>query len=107
MIKAIARGFSPENAFKLLEEDVYLRIINLEELTNTKKQLERQKARVIGRKGKARRYLEKLTGTKISVYGKTVSIIGKMEDVELAAQAITKLVKGSPHGKVYQMIEGR
>lgn len=105
VIKAISRGFSPEKAFKLLEDDYYLRIIDLEELTSTEKQRMRQRARVIGTKGKARKHLEKITGTYISVYGNTVSIIGELEDTELAVQAITKLVKGSPHGRVYRFVE--
>ncbi|MCD4740069.1 KH domain-containing protein [archaeon] len=104
VIKAIARGFSPERALKLLQDDYYLKVIDLEEYIGSERALARQKARLIGTDGKARRFLEKTTNTEISVYGKSVAIIGDLKEVELAAEAITRLVSGSPHGKVYKFI---
>lgn len=106
IVKAIGRGFNPEIALTLLNEDYRLEIINIQDFTKkSKKKFIRIKARLIGTKGKARRVLERLTMTDISVYGKTVCIIGKTEDVLLAKVAIEKLLKGSPHGNVYKFIE--
>ena len=48
---------------------------------------------------------ETLTETFISVYGKTVAIIGKTENIDLSKRAIEKLLGGAPHGNVYQFIE--
>ena len=48
--------------------------------------------------------LESLTDSHISIYGKTVAIIGGVTDVIVAKQAIEKLLKGSPHGNVYRFI---
>ncbi|MCD6522282.1 MAG: RNA-processing protein [Candidatus Diapherotrites archaeon] len=107
VIKAIARGFNPKIAMKLFEEGYYLEILDLRDYLNSKKAIERQKARIIGAKGKARKTLEDLTGASISIYGKTVAVIGKEEEVQLAVDAIEKLLSGTPHGDVYRAVQIR
>ena len=67
--------------------------------------MQRMKSRVIGTQGKAWKMIEKMTDTNISVFGKTVSIIGLNEDVEIAKQAIDKLLHGADHGKMFEFIE--
>ena len=69
------------------------------------KKLVRIKARLIGTKGKARRLIERMTNTHIVVYGKTVALIGKTDDVFIVKQAVEKLLGGSPHGNVYKFIK--
>ncbi len=106
IVKAIGRGFNPNIALMLLNEDYVLEIINISDYSKkSNKKFVRIKARLIGTKGKAWKVLEKLTMTDISVYGKTVSIIGKVEDVIVARGALEKLLKGAPHGNVYKFIE--
>lgn len=106
VVKAIGRGFNPDIALMLLNEEFRLEIINIQDFTKkSKKKFIRIKARLIGTQGKARKVLEKLTMTDISVYGKTVCIIGKIEDVMLAKIGVEKLLKGAPHGNVYKFIE--
>ncbi len=108
IVTAIARGFSPEKAQKLASDDYYLEVINLPDLVGkSRNALIRQRARVIGTQGRARKMLEDLTGTDISVYGKTVSIIGPLENVEIAKDAIQMLVNGAKHGDVYKYIQRR
>ena len=104
IVKAIGRGFSPENSALLLNEDNMLSIIDL---PKNKASLKRVRSRLIGTKGKSRRNIERLTGTYISVYGKTASIIGKYQNVSIAEQAINKLIKGVPHRFVYEFLEGK
>jgi len=106
IIKAIGRGFNPKIALMLLEENCYFELINLEDYCrNSKNDLRRIKARLIGAQGKAWKTIEKLTNTEISVYGKTVGIIGLQEEVMLAKKAIKNLLQGSKHGNVYAFIE--
>ena len=106
IVQAIARGLNPEIAFKLLEEENCLEIIDITDFSlKSKKKLIRLKSRIIGAKGKARKNIEMLTHTDISVYGKTVSIIGTQENTYLAKRAIQNLLQGSRHGKVYGFIE--
>ncbi|MEM2918337.1 MAG: KH domain-containing protein [Candidatus Altiarchaeota archaeon] len=105
IVKAIARGFSPEKALKLLDENYSFEIIRLKDFANTEKELIRKKARVIGEHGKAREKIEESTDTYISIYGKTISIIGRYEDVEIAKEAIIKLLNGASHRSVYKFLE--
>lgn len=105
IIQAIGRGFNPDIALTLLNEDNCLEIIEIKEFANTKKKLIRLKCRVIGTKGKARSTIETLTNTSIVIYGKTISIIGKVENTIIARQAFEMLLRGAPHGNVYKWIE--
>ena len=108
IVKAIARGFPPKKAMILLKEDTYFKVIDLRDYVgNSKKALERQKARIIGTDGKARRMLEETTGASISVYGKTVSIIGTLEEMDMAYNAVEMLAQGTPHGNVYKYLHNK
>ncbi|AAL81704.1 RNA-processing protein [Pyrococcus furiosus DSM 3638] len=109
IVLAIGRGFSPERAFRLLNEGEYLEIINLTDIIigNEKNALPRVRGRIIGRKGRTREIIEEMSGASISVYGKTVAIIGNPIQIEIARTAIEKLARGSPHGTVYRYLERR
>ena len=106
IVSAIGRGFSPENAMRLLRGDNSLHIIDLREFTGkSPDQIERVKGRIIGEGGKARINIENLTNALITVYGRTVAIIGQPDQLKLAVDAITSLSKGSMHGPVYSKLE--
>ncbi|MEK6888115.1 MAG: KH domain-containing protein [Candidatus Aenigmatarchaeota archaeon] len=104
IVKAIGRGFSPEISINLLDEENTLSIL---ELPKDEHALKRIRSRLIGTKGKSRRNIERLTGTYISVYGKTVSVIGKYHNVNVAGQALKKIIDGIPHRFVYEFLEGK
>jgi ribosomal RNA assembly protein len=106
VVEAIARGFSPPRALKLLDTDVVLEIIDLRDYAGkSENNLERIKGRIIGLNGKSRRVIEELTKCHVSVYGKTVAIIGEPTDMRLAKDAIEKLAAGSQHKSVYNMLQ--
>jgi ribosomal RNA assembly protein len=106
IINAIGRGFSPQRAFRLLEEGQTLSIVDLREYAGkSRNSLIRIKGRIIGLKGKARRVIEELTGAYISVYGHTVAIIGDIEQIRLAEEAIKMLALGNNHNTVYTMLQ--
>lgn len=108
VVEAISRGFSPERAFKLLGEDgMMLDIIDLGAIADTPQKLERLRGRIIGRDGRAREQMEEMTGTQISVFGRTVAIIGMFEQVKLARSAIEMLIEGAPHETVFTFLERR
>jgi ribosomal RNA assembly protein len=108
IIKAIARGFAPQKAYKLWGPNIYLEVIDLSDFLNdSPKSLARVRARVIGREGKVRRYISKLTATEIVIYGKTVSILGESENVGLAKDAVFKIIDGLPHNAVFKFLESR
>ncbi|MCD4666310.1 KH domain-containing protein [archaeon] len=106
IVKAIGRGFTPEEALQLLNENYFYDSISIESYTRkSKNALTRIKSRIIGTGGKARKQIEFLTNTCICIYGKTVGIIGEQENVGIARQAVEKLLQGSKHGPVYEFIE--
>jgi len=102
IVKAIARGFSSEDALMLLDEVFTLCIIPL---PGHEKNMERIKSRIIGSDGSTKKRLEEMTNTKISVYGKTVSVIGSNNNVFLCRLAIEKFITGSSHKYVYKFLE--
>ena len=106
IVKAIGRGINPEKALDLLEENVVLESIDITDYSGTsKKRLITLRGRLIGTDGKARRYIEQLTGIYISVYGKTITLLGEYEEVSLARKAIEALLSGSRHSTVYAWLE--
>jgi ribosomal RNA assembly protein len=107
VITAIGRGFSPERAFRLLQnEDTMLEVIDLRQTVGkSPADIQRLKGRIIGKDGKTRRIIEELTDADISVYGHTVSIIGNFDQADAAREAIFMLIKGSQHSTVYRFLQ--
>ena len=106
VVEAIARGFSPPKALKLLDPEVSLEILDLRDFAGkSENSLERVRGRIIGLKGKSRRVIEELTKAQVSVYGRTVAMIGDASEVKLAKEAISMLAKGSQHRSVYNMLQ--
>jgi len=106
VVTAIGRGFSPERAFRLFDnEDVVLEVIDLREIVGKSlSDIKRLEGRVIGKAGKTRKIIEELTETYVSVYGYTISIIGTTEQIEAAREAISMLIRGSQHSTVYRFL---
>ncbi len=105
IVKAIGRGFSPNRAMFLGNEDYGLDIIDLEDYVGESSNAqERIKGRIIGKAGKSRQLIEELTETQISVYGRTVAIIGKVETLPTAREAVLMLIRGSFHKTVYNYL---
>lgn len=103
IITAIARGFSSERAFRLVrDDDTILVVIDLRNIVGrSQSDIKRLKGRIIGKEGKTRRIIEELTDASVSVHGHTISIIGDMDQAEVAREAIQMLIKGSQHRTVY------
>ncbi len=106
IVHAIARGFNPRIALQLMKQDFAFEVIDLKDISGKNKNvMERLKGRVIGTGGKSREEVERLTDTYISVYGKTIGIIGEVSQVSLARQAVAMLLEGSLHRTVYRFLE--
>jgi len=106
VVKAIGRGFSPQHAYRLIDDMEYLEIIDMKEYVGNKPDhLARQRARIIGSEGKTRRIIEEMTGVYLSVYFSTVGMIGQAEQVEVARKAVDMLLRGSEHSTVYRFME--
>lgn len=108
VIEAIGRGFNPDFAELLLKGDYVLEIINIKDYAGKSKATAmRLKGRVIGKEGRSRKTIEDLSDTYVSVYGKTIGIIGEADNVASARMAIEELLRGAPHGNVYKGLEKR
>lgn len=106
LVKAIGRGFSPERALVILEDEMLmLDVLDLSKMVGTKNDMARMKGRIIGKDGRTREIMERLSGSKVSVYGKTVSLLGYPEQIKVARAAIEMLLDGAPHGSVYSFLE--
>jgi len=105
IVNAIGRGFSPSRAEGLVEEDHDLLVIDLTEYVGTSKNaIARVKGRIIGKNGRSRALLEELTESSISVYGRTVAIIGKVGNLDIVKEAVLMLVKGAFHKTVWNFL---
>ncbi len=106
LVKAIGRGFSPERALSILDDEMLmLDVLDLSKMVGTKSDMARIKGRIIGRDGRSREIMEQLSGSKVSVYGKTVALLGYPEQIRVARTAIEMLLDGAPHGNVYSFLE--
>ncbi len=109
VVLAVGRGFSPEKARRLVDEqDSMLVVVDLRNFVGkSESEIKRVSGRIIGREGKTRKLIEELTETYVSVCGHTVSIIGFMEEVEIARQAIEMFVLGRLHTSVYRFLHAK
>jgi len=106
VVEAIGRGFSPQRAHRLLGEDVAFEVIDLRDFAGKSvNALGRIRGRIIGVNGKSRRVIEELTGCYLSVYGRSVALIGEPTEMRLAMEAVKMLASGSPHRTVYNMLQ--
>lgn len=105
IVKAIGRGFNPEKAFKIIEKDFTFNQLDINRFADTENDKERLKGRVIGRDGEARKHIEKMTETDISVFGKTIGFIGLPRNIQVAREAVKQLLNGSSHSTAYNYLE--
>lgn len=106
VVRAIGRGFSPHHAFHLFNDSYYFTLIDMRDYVGKKdKHIHRIAGRIIGKEGKARRKIEDDAHVFISIYGHTISIIGKIEGTDVAKRAIEMLLEGANHSTVYRYLE--
>ena len=108
VIKAIGRGFAPDRATRLFDDDEYLEVVDLKEFVGGRNnQLARIRGRIIGKDGKTRKIIEDLTGVYVTIYGNTVALIGNSVSLPVAKHAVELLLNGSEHATVYHYLESQ
>ena len=106
IVKAIGRGFSPENAYRLFDDNSDFFAFDLTDYVGKKENhIRRLRSRVIGKEGKTKHVLEELTEAKISVYRHTVSVISDVTRMNILKKSIDMLLTGSKHATVYRFVE--
>ena len=104
--KAIGRGCKPSTAFSLVNDENCCEIIDITDYSGkSKDKMKRIKGRIIGKEGKVRKILEKITDVNVVVYGKTVCITGDIEEVAIVREAVHDILKGAPQGPVYGVVQ--
>jgi len=105
VFQAFVRGFDFDTSLNLLDEEFTLEVVDISAYAKSRNRLMTLKGRVIGREGKAKNIIEKKTETKIAIYGKTVSIVGRFQDVAKARDAIELILSGKKHGTAFRFLE--
>jgi RNA-binding protein PNO1 len=104
VIQALNFGFPFATALLIKEEEFLFEILNIKEHTK-RKDLQAIRARIIGANGKTLKTLTELTKCNFEIKDNGVGIIGDVEDIENAQQAIISLIKGSKTANVYAYLE--
>ena len=106
ILKAFGRGFDIETSLNLLDDDYRFELIDIREYAGKSENRQKElKGRVIGKKGRIKSLIDEVTETKISVYGKTIGIIGKWDRVQIAREAIELLLQGKMFETLYRFLE--
>ncbi len=106
VVQAFGRGFDVQKAYKLLTDNYFFKSVDLKPLFHTREQIHRVEARIIGREGKTKEYIEAVSGVDMEIFGNTVSMIGTTEQIRVADAAMQVLLGGGTHKKAYRVMEG-
>lgn len=104
VIDALNFGFEYSEAIMIKEEDFVFEILHIKDYTK-RHDLERVRARIIGKEGKTKNTLGQLTGCFFQVKDNEVGIIGPGENIENAQNAIISIIQGSKQSNVYAFLE--
>lgn len=108
VVRAFGRGFDFDDALDMADEEYILDVMTISDFAGKSKNRQIiMRGRVIGSQGKSKKIIEKYTGAKIAVHGKTVSVMGKWENVKLAREAVELILRGAKHTTVFKMVEDR
>lgn len=94
--------FPLSNAIFLLKRgNVFTDSFEIRDVKRLKHQhINRAIGRIIGREGKVKKSIEQASNTKIVVMGETIHIMGSVDNMKLARDAVCRLIMGSEPGKV-------
>lgn len=104
VIDALNFGFPYSAAIAIKKEDALLEFLNIKDYT-TRNDLERVRARIIGKAGKTLKTLSDVSECFLELKENQVGIIGPAENIENVQNAIISIVKGSKQSNVYTSLE--
>ena len=104
VIDALSAGFPFSAAMLIKDEEYLLETINIKEYTK-RKDLERIRARIIGKKGKTLRAISHITNCFLELKDNSVWIIGSFENVKSARDGIISLIRGAKQSSIYSFLE--
>lgn len=104
-IRAFGRGFDMKTAEMLLRDGYYFSYLDIKDIARSKKRAINIKSRLIGSEGRAKKYIERVSGAHVSIYGDTVSFIGSTEALAEAETAAKTIIEGGSHRLAYSRME--
>ena len=104
VLEAINLGFSADRALELTQNGFMLQTVHIKDITK-RHDLERVRARIIGTHGRTLKTLQNLTNCDLAMNDNEIGLIGPIQEMEDAVQAVTSLVQGSKQGNVYGRLE--
>jgi len=104
VIEALDFGFPFSVVLMIKEQDCIFEIINIKDYTH-KKDMERIRARLIGKKGKTLKTFEALTKCFFELKDNQIGIIGSPEDIKNAQEAVISIIRGAKQANVYSYLE--
>ena len=104
VIYALDLGFPFEIAMSIKKENFSFGILNIKDYTK-RKDLERVRARIIGKGGKTLKTLHELTKCYFELNNNNVGIIGDDEHIKNAEEAVVAIIKGAKQSNVYSFLE--
>lgn len=105
VLQAFGRGFDINKAYKLLSDDYFFESVDLKPMFKNDDRIRRMKSRIIGSNGRAKSYMQAVSGADIAVYGDTVSMIGTVDELRILRSALNVLLDGGTHKKAYAIME--
>lgn len=104
VLEAIDMGFPFFTAMLIREEDYIFEIINIKDYTK-RKDLATVRARIIGKGGRTLGTLSELTKCFFELNGNRVGIVGNVDHIKNAQDALIYLIRGSKQSNVYTFLE--
>lgn len=104
IIEALDFGFVLSDVIRIKEEDLIFEKFSIKDYTH-RKNLESVRARVIGTKGKTLNTIGELTGCFVELKNNEVGIIGPVESIKNAQDAIIAIIQGAKQSYAYKMLE--
>jgi len=104
VIDAIDFGFEYSDAIKIKDEDFEFEKINIKEYTK-RQDLVTVRARIIGTKGKTLNTIGQLTNCTLELKDNQVGIVGPIETIKNAQDAVILIVQGAKQSNAYRFLE--
>lgn len=105
VIRAIGLGFSIPSASRLMNDEYILEVIDIKRIASDRWDAKRIKGRVIGSEGKFKKSIEEYTTVEVVVGERYIALLGVYDQVGIAKEAISLLLRGVDHSAVYKFID--